>query len=130
MLFRSSGQGGLLVTLRFDVAAGREEEQRRLLAHRVLPELAERPGIAAAHLLIADTAASSVVTAEKKDRPQPAKVPAWIVLAEGGADPESLRAAAADALADAMLAAAGAVNIERGLYQLQYSRTKTPSTVG
>ena len=29
----------MLVTLRYDVVAGREEEQRRLLAHRILPEL-------------------------------------------------------------------------------------------
>ncbi len=46
------GQGGMILTLRYDVAAEREEEQRRLLAHRILPALADRPGIVGAHLCL------------------------------------------------------------------------------
>src|SRR5947207_870295 len=74
-----TGQGGTLVTLRYDVVAGRAEEQRRLLAHRILPELADRPGICGVHLCLADRGASLIETAEKKDQAK-ALVPDWVVL--------------------------------------------------
>jgi hypothetical protein len=121
-----TGQGGMIVTLRYDVAEGREEEQRRLLAHRILPALADRPGIAGVHLCLTDRAASAIETEEKKGRPK-AMVPNWVILVEGGSEVALLEAASRDALAPAALIAAGAQEpIERGLYQLQYSRCKTP----
>ena len=49
-----TGQGGLLVTYRYDVAPGQEEAQRRLLAHQILPALADAPGVVGVHLGIAD----------------------------------------------------------------------------
>ncbi|HTP97629.1 MAG TPA: hypothetical protein VMK05_17385 [Burkholderiales bacterium] len=120
-----SGQGGLIATLRYEVAEGREDEQRRLLAHRILPALADRPGICGAHLLVADRGASDVQTEEKKNRPRKALVPGWIVLVECGADAARLEAACGEMLPDQALLAAGAVApIERGLYQLQYTRSK------
>jgi len=78
-----TGQGGMIVTLRYDVAEGREEEQRRLLAHRILPALADRPGIAGVHLCLADESVSKVETAEKKARADTTQVPTSIILIEG-----------------------------------------------
>jgi hypothetical protein len=125
-----TGQGGLLATWRYDVVEGREEEQRRLLAHRVLPELADRAGICGVHLCLADRGASLIETEEKKGRPK-AMVPNWVILVEGAGEIVRLEAACDAALASSTLIAAGAGEpIERGLYQLQYSRCKTPGTAG
>jgi hypothetical protein len=125
-----TGQGGLLATLRYDVVEGREEEQRRLLAHRILPELADRPGICGVHLCLADRGASLMETEEKKGRPK-AMVPNWVIMVEGASEIVRLEAACDAALASLTLIAAGAAEpIERGLYQLQYSRCKTPGTAG
>jgi hypothetical protein len=119
------GQGGLVATLRFDVAAGAEDAQLRLLTERILPGLAQRPGIVGAHLCLADAGASAVQTEEKKSRPRPALVPTWVVLVEGGFERVLLESACDDALDVRALASAGAVGIERGLYQLQYSRSRS-----
>jgi hypothetical protein len=125
-----TGQGGLLITLRYDVVAGSEEEQRRLVAHRILPELADRPGICGVHLCLADRGASLIQTEEKKGRPQ-AMVPSWVVMVESAGERAELETACDAALAATTLTAAGAAApIERGLYQLQYSRCKTPGTAG
>ena len=114
-------QGGLMITLRYDVTAGSEDAQQQLLTERILPALGTRPGVAAAHLCIADQAASALQTEEKKSRPLQALVPTWVILVEGAAEAPPLMAACDDALCDAVLAAAGAYGISRGLYQLQYS---------
>jgi hypothetical protein len=126
-----TGQGGSLMTLRYDVAPGREEEQRRLLAQRILPELADRPGMAGAHLCIADAAASSIETAEKKVRAERTAIPTWILLIEGAGEVAQLTAACRDLLPDAALLSAGAEGIvKRDLYRLQYTRCKTAGTAG
>jgi hypothetical protein len=125
-----TGQGGLLVTYRYDVAPGREEEQRCLLAHQVLPALADAPGVVGAHLGIADRAASAIQTAEKKDLP-PVLVPNWVILVEGGSEVPALLAACDTMLPATRLIAAGAVApVLRGLYQLQYTRLKTARSAG
>lgn len=115
-----AGQGGLLVALRYDVVPGSAQAQLQLLTEKILPQLVEQPGITGAHLCLADKAASSIQTEEKKSRPQAALVPTWVILVEGAADRASLLAACSEALADQVLAAAGAYGIVRGLYQLQY----------
>ena len=125
-----TGQGGLLVTYRYDVAPGREDDQRRLLAHDILPALADAPGVVGVHLGIADRAASSIETAEKKDIAKPL-VPNWVILVEGGSEAAPLLAACDAALPVERLIAAGAVMpIPRGLYQLQYTRLKTARSAG
>lgn len=106
------GAGGWLMTWRYDIAAGREDEHRRTL-EPVLREMAKAPGIVGAHLCIADRAASGIETVEKKGRPQNA-VPGWVILVEGGSERPALETACAQ------LRPEGA---ERGLYQLQYTRT-------
>lgn len=115
-----AGQGGLLVALRYDVTLASEQAQLQLLTEKILPKLVEQPGITGVHLCLADKAASSIQTEEKKSRPQAALVPTWVILVEGAADRASLLAACSEALADQVLTAAGAYGIARGLYQLQY----------
>ncbi len=111
--------GGLLVTLRYDVSPEAELNHLHWLTKQILPALLKMPGIAATHLCVADKAASTVQTEEKKSRPVQALVPAWVILVEGAADRSTLSVACDDALCDAILAAAGARDIFRGLYQLQ-----------
>lgn len=115
-----AGQGGLLVALRYDVTLASAQAQLQLLTEKILPQLVEQPGITGVHLCLADKAASSIQTEEKKSRPQAALVPTWVILVEGAADRASLLAACSEALADQVLTAAGAYGIARGLYQLQY----------
>jgi hypothetical protein len=125
-----SGQGGLLVTYRYDVAPEREAAHRHLLAQQILPVLAEAPGVVGVHLGIADRAASAVQTAEKKDLP-PVLVPNWVILVEGGSEAPALLAACDTALPISRLTEAGAIApVQRGLYQLQYTRLKTARSAG
>ncbi len=115
--------GGLLVTLRYDVAPGAAEAHLALLTQSLLPQLQRQAGIEAVHLCRADEAASSVQTEEKKSRPHQALVPAWVVLVEGVADRAMLAAACDTLLSGKALASAAATGMARGLYQLQYSRS-------
>jgi hypothetical protein len=120
----ASGRGGLVMTWRYDVSPGREDEQRALLVG-IVPELAGRPGIAGVHVCVADTAASSMDSEEKKTRPEQPSVPGWVILVEGAAGRAPLAAACLELLPDAVLSAAGATRpITRGLYQLQYACSK------
>ena len=113
------GQGGIVMTWRYDVAPGAEQVQRTLVEAR-LAELSLRPGIVGAHLCLADADASAVQTAEKKSRPHRALTPNWVLLVEGGGERAMLEAAGAELLPTALLAGAGAVGPVTGLYQLQF----------
>jgi hypothetical protein len=120
-----NAQGGLMATWRYDVPDNDIERHRRELAQRVLPELAERPGVAGAHLLVADAEASAVDTAERKTRAEPNRVPRMILLLEGWDDVEPFDALCRAALSDGVLAGLGASGpAEQGLYRLQLSRAK------
>jgi len=113
------GVGGLAMTWRYDVAPGREAEQRSLLEAR-LRAVAERQSIAGAHLCLGDLAASSVQTAEKKARPTRALTPGWVVIVEGAGERATLEAVCAELLPATALKEAGALEPATGLYQLQY----------
>lgn len=125
------GQGGLIATLRYDVPDDAAEDHRRQVVQRLLPELAARPGVAGAHLLVADRAASAVDTAERKSRGEANRVPGWILLLEGWDDQDRFGALARDALGEPILATgAAAEGRELGLYRLQLSRAKLPWSAG
>lgn len=79
------GEGGLVATFRYDVADDRANAHRAQAA-AALEALARSPGIAGAHLLVADEAASTVMTAEKRARGGSTAVPRWIALVEGWGD--------------------------------------------
>ncbi len=127
-----AGHGGLCATWRYDVPDDGAEAHRKAMAERVLPEVAGRPGVAGAHLLIADAAASAVETAERKARGGEAnRVPRWIVILEGWGDEAPFDALCRAALSDDVLRAHGAAGPAAfGLYRHQVTRTKTPWTAG
>ena len=116
--------GGLMATIRFDADAVARPRLLALLGGDRLPALLARPGVLGAHLCLADVAASSVKTEEKKSRPVAALVPGWVVLVEGGAGREALEHAVRDLLDETTLDAAGAQNQARGIYVLQASLAK------
>ncbi len=77
------GQGGCMLTLRFDLAPAAAQTVVTLLCQELLPQLANAKGIAGVHLCHADESASRIETAEKKARQQETRVPRWILLIEG-----------------------------------------------
>ncbi|MEI6301364.1 MAG: hypothetical protein WCR74_07960 [Betaproteobacteria bacterium] len=114
-----SGQGGMLMTWRYDVAS-EQGAAHRALVETALRALAARPGIVGAHLCLGDMEASAVQTAEKKSRPNKALTPNWVVLVEGGGERKALEDACAELLPAALLSGAGAHDLATGLYQLQF----------
>ncbi len=110
------GMGGVMLTIRFDADASATAS----LAEAVRSAIS-RPRLTGAHLCRADEAASGVRTAETRDRGDIEVPPGWFVLLEA-----TDVAALAGALPDAALTAAGAhPPFQRGLYRLEYVRTKT-----
>ena len=116
------GIGGAIVTLRFAAEPGRDAALERHLA-AVLPKIAGMPMVAGAHLCIADAAASTIATAERKSHG--AAVPDWLVMIEA-VTPESA-SAACDARLASELRRAGARAMEYGLYRLEICLTGTSS---
>lgn len=120
-----TGQGGLMMTLRYDVTNGREEAQREWLVRQALPALLQQPGICGAHLCRADTGASTLLTEEKKVRPHAAIVPNWVVMVECASERQDIESACAGLLPDSGFVAAGSSAAPlRGLYLLQNSVEK------
>jgi hypothetical protein len=79
-------QGGLVATVRYDVPDNEEAAYVAGLKGGLLPSLLKSPGIAAAHLLIADREASGERTAEQRARGGTNAVPRCILLVEGWGD--------------------------------------------
>jgi hypothetical protein len=77
------GEGGSMLTLRFDVPEARADAVATLLRHQLLPPLADAPGVVGVHLCRADDGGSRIETAEKKVRNQETQIPRWILLLEG-----------------------------------------------
>jgi hypothetical protein len=123
------GQGGLVATLRYSVGDDRAHPHRKRLAQQTLPELAEAPGVAGCHLLVADEAASAVETAERRVRGERNLVPRWIVLVESWDDIDPFRALCGEFVAGAAFADAAAPP-ELGIYRLQNARAALPWSVG
>ncbi len=121
------GPGGMLLTLRFAVAPGREAEAERVLAHEALPELALLPEITGVHLCLTDSAASAEETAESRNRSDIETAPSWVLLIEG-CNPEPLE----QALASLMQQPVGKLieSPNRGLYRLEHTRLKTAWAAG
>jgi len=77
------GQGGHILTLRFDLAPTAVLSVPTLLRQQILPPLVDAPGIVGTHLCQADDNGSRIETAEKKLRNQATGIPGWILLIEG-----------------------------------------------
>lgn len=109
------GVGGAMLTVRFD--AGKEAiGSLRMLTRRLVGSR-----VCGAHLCRADLQASGVRTAESRGRTDIEMPPAWFLLVEA-TDAEVL----AGCVSDGDLNAAGVRGpIQRGVYRLEYLRTKT-----
>lgn len=111
------GQGGVMLTQRFAVAAAEQDRVAARLADDVLPMIATRPGIAGAHLCLADEAVSSVATVESAARGTTTLVPTWIVLIEG-VSAAHVRPAG-EGITAALSRTALTVGLDTALYQLE-----------
>jgi hypothetical protein len=124
LLSLGSGQGGSILTLRYRVTKGREEEQRRLLAHSLLPRLADEPGIAGCHLARIDARAMHASVnqgIQLKVGPGQEIGPEWLILIEGSRDADGLERVSRSLVTDEVLASAGCDGpVQSGLYNLQY----------
>jgi len=106
------GQGGFMLTQRFELAAGDRSGTIETLRARQLPPLVERKGIAGVHLCLADEAFS--------------RIPGCIVLIEGTSEGDVRDAG--ESLADDVraLVVGSAPSIDTSIYQLQHTRSRTP----
>ena len=117
---RGDGEGGLIATFRYDVAEASSARHRDAMRD-ALDKLVEAPGIAGAHLLVADTAASAIETAERRSRGGGTEIPRWVVLAESWGDADAFAARARAFAGDA--AFAGVVSPPAvAVYRLQNAR--------
>lgn len=112
---RGPGMGGFMLTIRFDAP-----EPKLGSLGQLLHEL-EGPRICGAHLCRADEAASGIRTIETKGREDIEIPPRWFILVEA-TDEAALSGAAGD---DALASAGATGSFQRGLYRLEYVRTKT-----
>ena len=117
---RGDGEGGLIATYRYDVADADAARHRKVMRD-ALDRLVDSNGIAGAHLLVADTEASAIETAEKRARASGTEVPRWVVLVEGWGDAETF-AAQADAFADDGAFAGSSPDV--AVYRLQNARVR------
>ena len=117
------GQGGFMLTLRFD-AEERNASRLDRFVRDAIRGAAQLPGVVGAHFCVADMNARAMVPRERQGRPT--TIPRWIVLLEGITG-EALDDAANRHLAPASLIEHGAAgSIERDLYAHQI----TVSNVG
>jgi hypothetical protein len=124
------GQGAFILTLRFDVGERDHSQVVKALRQRLLPPLCDNKGIAGVHLCLADESISKVETAEKKARADTTQVPTWIILIEGNSSGDV--GAAGTALGQELqpLIGVAAAPILTSVYQLEFSRCKTPWSAG
>lgn len=114
------GTGGHLLTLRLSPAADGETRLQRWLTRAVLPELVERPGVTAAHLLVRDTAQTRPETIEQTLRGRPDDSIDWLVVVEGY-DPSVLdRLPATDLPSEAITGNGGSPTTQANLYRLAH----------
>lgn len=114
------GQGGLIATYRHDVADAGANGHRQRMAER-LRTLVGEPGIAGAHLLVANAGASRMKTAEQEVRGGGTLVPRWIVLVEGWGDTAPFVARTRAFAGDAAFAGASDAP-DYAVYRLQNTR--------
>jgi hypothetical protein len=124
------GQGGLIMTWRFETVAGQEDNCHRYLARGALPEVADRPGVVGAHLGVADRSGSEIPTEERKARGGATRVPGWVILLEGVSAAALERAAEPPLGVDALRTHGAAEPIQRDVYRLECSRARTASAPG
>lgn len=118
---RGDGEGGLCATYRYDVPDAAAAKHRAAMRD-ALDRLVEAPGVAGAHLLVADTDASAIETAEKRARASGTEIPRWVVLVEGWGDADAFTALAQGFASDTAFAAASTPP-GVAVYRLQNTRS-------
>ena len=110
------GAGGVLLTIRFDC-----DDPPIAAVSALVCAAGQAARVTGAHLCQGDRAASAVRTAESRDRTDIHEPPNCFIMIEA-TDAEALR----HILPDDALSSAGARGpVVRGVYRLEYSRTKT-----
>ena len=116
---RGPGAGGVMLTIRFDC-----DDQQIAAIRALVCAAAQAARVTGAHLCQGDRAASAVRTAESKDRTDIQDPPNCFIMIEA-TDTEALQ----HILPDGALSTAGArAPFVRGVYRLEYTRTKTAFT--
>jgi len=118
------GQGGVVLTLRFDVDDAAADAAAQWLRQQALPPLADACGIAGVHLCRADDEGSRIMTAEKRARSEGTQVPRWVLLVEGISAPAVTEAVAP--LLQALQARPEVRDLQQAAYQLEHQRCKMP----
>ena len=115
------GVGGYLLTIQLSPASGKEPGLMNWLSADMLPALAARAGLCAAHLLLGDQGVSATPTQEKELRGQPDQIADWVVLVEGY-DRHAVAQAKADLLGrDGVYAHGAGGTPVAGLYSLDFT---------
>ncbi len=115
------GQGGAMLTLRFDVADAAATAVAAALRQQLLPPLVDALGIVGLHLCCTDDAISRIETAEKKARSETTRIPRWVVLIEGSG---AAHVEAAASRLQAGLLPLGITDVDQASYRLEYQRCK------
>ncbi len=118
------GQGGAMLTLRFEVPEGGEKDVSAALRQRLLPPLTDMVGISGVHLCLAEDAVSRIETTETKARSEGTQIPRWVLLFEGISS-ASVEAAAAQ-LRDRLMPL-GPSDFNQATYRFEYQRCKLPA---
>jgi len=121
------GSGGILATIRFGHAFGAGTTITTAMAAGPVHSLVAQPQITGVHLCMTDATASSVRTAESKDRSDIQAAPDGVLLIEG-CSPDLVKAASDMASQHAV--ACGALTPVAGLYRLEYTRLKNAHACG
>ncbi|GAB5378586.1 MAG: hypothetical protein AcusKO_50480 [Acuticoccus sp.] len=98
------GGGGLIATVRYDAPSEADDA----MVADLLPSLAKAPGIAGITLVVADTEASAVDTAERRARGEANVIPTRAILVEGWGDVAPFAALCVETLSAPALATFGA----------------------
>lgn len=118
------GQGGVMLTFRFDVPEDRVTDVCASLRQRLLPPLTDRVGVSGVHLCLVDDAVSRIETAEKKARSEGTQIPHWVLLVEG------ICSASVEAVAVSLregLLSLGLSAFDQATYRFEYQRCKLPA---
>lgn len=117
-----AGVGATLLTLRLSPRPGEADRLRDGLLRELLPELARRPGLAAAHLLVSEPKVMPPQTEEQRMRGGDA-IADWVLLVHGY-DAAVVAKLPNDALGPAALVERGAApGAVAGVYRLDYALT-------
>ena len=117
------GEGAFIETLRLETALEASVFRQRL-AETVLLPVVKEDEVVGVHLLEGQAGQGSAETAETRLRGGIDEVAAWVLLVETVRS-KAVKHLRQDLLTDAKLRQAGVATMRRGLYELQFSLTKS-----